>query len=83
MTFEQDTHIAKGMRFIVRTWKCCGNQWELLISKATFKDRYKWKPVCPNCGGTITHWKDRLVKPDPLPRYDDIYFEGTEWLDGL
>lgn len=27
--------------------------------------------------------KKRLVKPPVSPRYDDVYFEGMEWLDSL
>jgi len=27
--------------------------------------------------------KKRLVPPDPPPRYDDVYWEGLEWLNGL
>lgn len=23
----------------------------------------------------------RVVAPDPPPRYDDVFFEGTAWLD--
>jgi hypothetical protein len=25
----------------------------------------------------------RLVPPDPPPRYDEVFFEGTAWLDLL
>jgi len=24
-----------------------------------------------------------MVQPDPPPRYDDIYFAGTAWLDRI
>ena len=24
-----------------------------------------------------------FIKPDPPPRYDDVYFEGLAWLDSL
>jgi len=78
MTFETGTHIAKGMRFPVRTWKCCGNIWELLISKRTFKYRVGWKPICPDCGST---YERKFVKPKP--RYDDVFEEGVDWLDSL
>jgi hypothetical protein len=27
------------------------------------------------------NWK--RVKPDPAPRYDDVFYEGTKWLDSL
>lgn len=38
-----------------RTWKCCGLQWDLLLSRL-YPKRYSWKPVCPICKKA---WKDR------------------------
>lgn len=28
-------------------------------------------------------WREELRPVDPPPRYDDIFFEGLEWLDKL
>lgn len=25
--------------------------------------------------------RKKVVRPKPEPRYDDLYWEGTEWLD--
>ena len=27
--------------------------------------------------------RKRQVQPDPPPRYDEVYFEGTAWLDRM
>ena len=27
--------------------------------------------------------RKRHVQPDPPPRYDEVYFEGTAWLDRM
>jgi hypothetical protein len=31
----------------------------------------------------LANGRRRLVSPDPPPRYDDVFFEGTAWLDKL
>ena len=27
--------------------------------------------------------KPKLVSPNPPPRYDEVFFQGTQWLDRL
>ena len=43
---------------------------------AAFKDRIQRRL-------TEMEKYQEMVKPEPAPRYDDIFLNGTEWLDGL
>ena len=49
MDCSHSYHRANGFKWLLREWVCCGNLWQLLLSKR-FPERYDWRPVCPNCG---------------------------------
>ena len=40
---------SRFKHWILRTWTCCGQKWEILLSKS-FPERDKWAPKCPKCG---------------------------------
>jgi hypothetical protein len=38
-------------RFMLRTWRCCGNLWELLYNDSPrWHWRRRWRPKCDVCG---------------------------------
>lgn len=41
-------HEAAGFRFRLRHWTCCGQVWELLLSRR-YPERETWQPVCDKC----------------------------------
>jgi len=40
---------GREYKFTLRTWYCCGLQWELLLS-SRYPKRYKYNPRCSKCG---------------------------------
>ena len=39
---------SKCNGFTLRQWTCCGNLWELYLSRR-YPERYEWEPVCEEC----------------------------------
>src|SRR3972149_4044274 len=51
----------------VKTWKCCGYFWELIITPKLSK-REAWEPICPNCskkGGIILNTSMPMERISP------------------
>lgn len=46
------THPSGKWKFRLREWECCGQKWELLLSKK-FPERENWNPICKICGKEI------------------------------
>ena len=49
---------------------------------ASVSDNTVSQTRCSGSGGRPTS-EGKLVKPQPEPRYDDVFYEGLDWLDTL